>query len=199
MSLSPDGRHLTLAQEPFRYLTEETLPQTRWTVPVLARVQRAEGAELRRVLLEKPEETIDLEVPADAVLLVNAGGHGFYRVRYDESLLAALTARAQDHLAPIERYALVDDTYAALLAGRTGVAAFLRLAVGLGDDDDLSVWQRLSGALGALGRLLDDGNGDDEAGGRRSGRLPAVRPGAGGPRARHRGLGAGRRRARPDG
>lgn len=162
VSLSEDGRRLTLAQEPFRYLADDSVPETRWTVPILARVQRAEGSELLRVLLEEPEQTVELEVPADAVLLVNAGGHGFYRVRYDESLLAALTARAQDHLAPIERYALVDDTYAALLAGRTGVAAFLRLAVGLGDDDDLSVWQRLSGALGALSRLLDDGGGDGD-------------------------------------
>jgi puromycin-sensitive aminopeptidase len=154
-SLSADGRRLTLGQEPFRYLLDDDVPDTRWTVPVLARVQRADGSELVRVLLEDRETTVELDVPADAVLLVNAGGHGFYRVRYDDALLSTLTARAQDRLAPIERYTLVDDTYAALLAGRTTSAAFLTLARGLADDDDLSVWQRLAGALGGLYRLLE--------------------------------------------
>jgi puromycin-sensitive aminopeptidase len=162
VTLSADGRRMTLRQEPFRYLAEGGLPDTTWKVPVLARVHRRgrgpAGAELVRVLLEGPEAAVDLDPPADSVLLVNAGGHGFYRVRYSDSLLGALTARAQDELAPIERYALVDDTYAAMLAGRTTSAAFLALARGLADDDDLSVWQRLSAALGALSRLLE---GDD--------------------------------------
>jgi puromycin-sensitive aminopeptidase len=153
--LTNDGRRLELTQEPFRYLREEQLPDTHWKVPVLARVHRGGGQEQIRILLEDGEASVDLDPPAEAVLLVNAGGHGFYRVRYSEPLLAALTSRAQDDLAPIERYALVDDTYASLLAGRSDAASFLALARGLADDDDLSVWQRLSAALGSLSRLLD--------------------------------------------
>ena len=159
VALSADGRRLRLTQEPFRYLAEAGCPTTIWKVPVLARVHRQggepTGGDLVRVLLDGPETTVELDPPADSVLLVNAGGHGFYRVRYSDALLGALTARAQDQLAPIERYALVDDTYAAMLAGRTTSAAFLALARGLADDDDLSVWQRLAAALGALSRLLD--------------------------------------------
>ena len=43
VSLSPDGRHLTLTQEPFRYLADDGVPETRWTVPVLARGAAGRG------------------------------------------------------------------------------------------------------------------------------------------------------------
>ena len=171
-SLSAGGNALHLAQEPFRY-TEAPIPTARrgaaegdeeqnealasiWQIPVLARVQRAGGQELLRVLLDAPSATIPLQQPADSVLLVNAGGHGFYRVRYAPSLLAALTARPQDHLSSIERYALLDDAYAAMLAGATTSAEVVALCRRLADDDDLSVWQRIAGIFGALSRLVAD-------------------------------------------
>ena len=50
-------------------------------------------------------------------LLVNTEGTGFYRVRYAPGLLAALVAHAQSDLSPIERYGLVDDAWAGVLAG----------------------------------------------------------------------------------
>ena len=102
-----------------------------------------------RVLLEDVRTEVPLGGPAEYVL-VNAGGHGFYRAGYGDALRRALVARAQDHLLPIERYQLVDDTWAAVLAGHVSAAQFLDLARGLADDDDLSVWQRLAGALGTL-------------------------------------------------
>ncbi len=109
-----------------------------------------------RLLLDGPSATLALPA-ADAVVL-NAGGHGFYRSRYEREGLAALTTAAQELLAPIERYNLIDDAYAAMLAGQVRAADVLALCQGLGHDDDLSVWQRISGALTGLSRLL---HGDD--------------------------------------
>ena len=49
-------------------------------------------------------------------MLVNTEGTGFYRVAYERDLREALVARAQADLSPIERYGLVDDAWAAVLA-----------------------------------------------------------------------------------
>jgi puromycin-sensitive aminopeptidase len=46
-----------------------------------------------------------------AAVVVNAGGHGFYRVRYGPDLLAALIGRLTS-LTPLERYGLLDDAWA---------------------------------------------------------------------------------------
>lgn len=150
----------------------------RWSVPVILRAAVATGAGEtqtveHRVLLEEATTTVTLSeltsggVPHDPSaggasgdgaaggervewVTANAGGHGYYRVRYEGELLAALVGQAFDTLEPIERYALVDDTYAAVLAGETMASDFLQLVVGLVNETDLRVWQRMIGGLAGL-------------------------------------------------
>ena len=64
-------------------------------------------------------------------------------------------AKAQTELSPIERYGLVDDAWAAVLADRMSTVEFLELAEAFAAETDLSVWQRIVGALGSLDRLVD--------------------------------------------
>lgn len=149
-----DRTTLRLHQEHFRYAGGG---DGRWHVPVIVDVVRGGRRTGVRTLLDAADTTVELGGPADAVV-VNAGGHGFFRVHYDDAGRRALTTRAQDLLEPIERYALVDDAWAALLAGRTGAVDVLALCRELADDDDLSVWQRIAGVLGGLSRFVD---GDD--------------------------------------
>jgi puromycin-sensitive aminopeptidase len=54
-------------------------------------------------------------------VLVNEGGHGFYRVRYSGDLLERLLGSLPD-LAPIERFNLVNDAWAVTVAGSWGSA-----------------------------------------------------------------------------
>ncbi len=144
-----DG-HLTVRQQHFRYTGAG--PHT-FGVPVIVDAVAGGTRTAHRLLLDSDTATLALE-GADAVVL-NAGGHGFYRSRYAPAGRAALTAAAQELLAPIERYNLIDDAYAAMLAGQVPAADVLALCRELADDDDLSVWQRISGALAGLSRLLD--------------------------------------------
>ena len=65
-------------------------------------------------------------------------------------------AQAQTDLSPIERYGLVDDVWAAVLADRLSVDEFLTLAEAFSDETDLSVWQRIVGGLSSLDRLVED-------------------------------------------
>ena len=53
-----------------------------------------------------------------APVVVNAGGHGFYRVAYTTSCAAGSPATALAGLDTLERYNLVDDAWNEVVAGR---------------------------------------------------------------------------------
>lgn len=171
LSAQLDGTTLTIAQEPTSYPsgestgaadatddtgdTNETEGAT-WSVPVFLRWPGADGDESQRVatLLEGPSTTIDLSAAPDWFLL-NAGSAGFVRAAYTTEQLDALADVAIDALDPIERFAIVDDASAAMLAGRTSSIAFLNLIEAMSGESDRSVWQRLIGGLRQLDRLVD--------------------------------------------
>ena len=169
---SSDGRQLSLSQRRFRYLEgaggqglgsweefarSDPGPLTTdplWRVPVMLRMGSGRGNESRRVLLDQREMVVDLTNQADWVV-ANEGGHGFYRVRYSAPLLRKLTANVQQNLSAVERFNLVGDTWASVVAGLTPVAEFLDLARLFGDEMDRNVWVSLIGALSYLHRMLE--------------------------------------------
>ena len=123
-----------LAQEHFQYIG---VGDGAWSVPLLYRAGDGEG----RLLLEQP---VDLE--ARGPLVANAGGHGFYRVRYDPDLLAELTSD-MSALGAAERFGLVKDVWANVLAGETAVAGFIDLASRLKGEIEPMVWNAVLPAL----------------------------------------------------
>ena len=126
-----------------------------WSVPVMVRARLADGRDVaERLLLSDVSADIDLGGPVEWAV-VNAGGHGYYRVRYSADLLAAVARQALEVLEPIERYGLVDDTYAAVVAGDAGAAEFIGLVTDLGAETDLHVWQRIIGGLKGLHAIAE--------------------------------------------
>jgi puromycin-sensitive aminopeptidase len=156
VAVAVEGRTVRLAQQRFLYETgDATEPdRTEWVVPVLVRWGTADGATgVEKVLVEGPSATVELPAEPEWVL-ANSGGSGFFRVRYDAGGLAA-ASRAPD-ITPLERYGLVDDAWASLMAGSIGVDEVLDLLRRYADETDLSVWQRVLGVVTALDRLVDD-------------------------------------------
>ncbi|HMJ75300.1 MAG TPA: M1 family aminopeptidase, partial [Iamia sp.] len=155
-----EGATLRLAQQRFLYDSGEgpEADATEWAVPVLVRwapegSATASSAQLERVLVEGPAAEIALSSPP-AWVLANSGGSGFFRVRYDAAGLAA-AARAPG-ITALERYGLVDDAWASLMAGSIGVVEVLDLLRRYADETDLSVWQRVLGVIAALDRVIGD-------------------------------------------
>jgi puromycin-sensitive aminopeptidase len=150
---------LRLAQRRFRYTgggdngtTPEQAAPT-WSVPVALESGGEAAATVDRLLLDG--DTLEVERPAGtAWVKANAGAHGFYRVRYAEPLLDALLGRLGE-LTPLERYALVDDAWAAVLAASTPASSFVETVERFVDETDLSVWERIVGGLGLLERLVE--------------------------------------------
>jgi puromycin-sensitive aminopeptidase len=151
VSIRRDGGALVLTQQRFTYLGGAE--GQRWKIPVHLRIDTGTGQPVtRRLLLEDVEQHVD--VPAGARVLVNAGGHGFYRVRYSAELVATLVERL-DALEPIERFNLVNDTWAATLAGLVPVNEYLDLTARFHDERDRNVWSAILGSLTTLNRAID--------------------------------------------
>ncbi len=85
--------------------------------------------------------------------MANEGGHGFYRVRYDGDLRARLLDRLPG-LGAIERFNLVNDTWAVTVAGLMPVTDYLELTARFRDERDRNVWSVLLGSFTTLNRLL---------------------------------------------
>jgi puromycin-sensitive aminopeptidase len=126
----------------------------RWAIPVHVRV----GEELITLLLDDATTTVALDTGAvERPIVVNAGGHGFYRVAYSDELRARLDSTTVASMDTLERYNLVDDAWAATVAGRMSAAELLDVLVAFHDEREHSVWQAIAIALRGLGRMLDDG------------------------------------------
>jgi puromycin-sensitive aminopeptidase len=144
---------LVLTQRRFTYLPSEEVPaagQT-WQVPVQVRVVTPAGPQSLRLLLTDSEATLSLPPGAGAVV-ANEGGHGFYRVRYSTDLMQRLMADLSA-LQPIERFNLVNDAWAAVLAGLEPLTGFLDLTARFRGEGDRNVWSALLGSLHAIARI----------------------------------------------
>ncbi|HUS43933.1 MAG TPA: M1 family metallopeptidase [Ilumatobacteraceae bacterium] len=127
----------------------------RWAIPIHVRV----GDDTTTLLLDGDSASLPIGTLDDVSqpIVVNAGGHGFYRVAYSDELRARLDATAIASLSTLERYNLVDDAWAAALAGRLSTPELLEFLHAFASEREHSVWQAIAIALRGLGRLLDDG------------------------------------------
>jgi puromycin-sensitive aminopeptidase len=153
ISVEPTDGGLELRQQRFTYLPREGPDHQRWSVPIALRFSAHGTVETRTVLLRQATERVALPGPLDWVV-VNAGGHGYYRVRYAPALLAQLAGRAHAVAEPIERFNLVSDAWAFTVAGQIAVSEFLALTVRFREETDRNVWTALVGALAQLNRLI---------------------------------------------
>ncbi len=175
VSARQEGNQLVLSQQRFTYLPEppplagqappaalgaerqsETARQTgrRWHVPLQIRIAAGGKSTVSRLLLKEGEARLPLPAAYESVL-VNEGGHGFYRVRYAPDLLGRLIGNLEA-LAAIERFNLVNDAWAAVLAGLMPLRDYLDLTARFHGERDKNVWAVLVGSFASLNRILDD-------------------------------------------
>lgn len=156
VAVSADGTHLTLSQRRFSF-DPSSADATVWAVPVSIRTDA--GTESH--LLDGP--TLDVPYGGGPVV-VNAGGHGFYRVDYAETLRSLITPEVLAGMDTLERYNLVDDAWNAVVAEALDITGYLDLIVRFGDEREYGVWQSIAIGLRGVRRLLDDADTDAVAG-----------------------------------
>ncbi len=149
----------TISQAPFAYLAEPPAGESsigdRWMVPVLARwLGDAEERDSRLLLAE-----VSAALPSAAgagVPIVNAGGWGVYRVDYRAEHRARLGS-ALPSLSTLERFNLLADTWALVLAQRAELRELLLLAGQLGEEEEPEPYRVVVSALRLCERTGADG------------------------------------------
>jgi puromycin-sensitive aminopeptidase len=155
ITVEKHGRGLRLTQQIFRYLQDGSTSGQRWYVPIFLRAGAKSGIFRQTLLLAEKEQTLEFEDSPDWVV-VNAGGHGFYRVGYSHQLLDALKGSLNDQLSSVEKFGLVNDTWAATLAGLAAPSDYLGLIELMREERDLNIWATIIGSCHNLERILDE-------------------------------------------
>ncbi len=154
IQVKKDRQSIVLSQSIFRYLKDDVQPQSKWHVPILLRARTKTGMIDKIILLTDRE--LRVEGGEYEWVVVNAGGHGFYRVQYSPELMGALQQGLRTHLLPVERFSLFNDAWATTLAGLTPLMDYLGFLDLLRDETDLNVWTTAIGSAHHLHRILDD-------------------------------------------
>ncbi len=152
ISVTLDGNRVRFSQR--RFIPSRDDDETTWPVPLTVRQVSGDEERVDRILIEADGAELEL-LASDAVVVANAGSASFVRIWYDDELRSRVVAPAMDVLSPIERYSLVDDAWAAVVAGKASAGSFLDLVQGLLDETDLRVWQAILGGLGWLDRFVE--------------------------------------------
>ncbi|MEZ5227185.1 MAG: ERAP1-like C-terminal domain-containing protein [Acidimicrobiales bacterium] len=160
VSLSDDGRQATFRQERFGYEGGDPAEPQTWAIPLRFRWKPVGGDPITdRVLIESDAVTIDLSDEAEWIV-GNAEGASFVRTAYRAEVTEELADLAQELMLPVERYALVDDAWATVLAGRLSASQFLSVLELMTTESDRSVWQRILSGFSAIDRLVDGDAGE---------------------------------------
>ncbi len=149
---------LVLSQQRFTYLpnsafsTQHSAPAT-WQIPLQIRITTGGKPNVSRLLLTEKSTTIPLPHDWETVL-INEGGHGFYRVCYETELLDRLLKAGIDRLAVTERFNLINDAWAATLAGHISLTDYLDLTANFVAERDKNVWGVLLDSFSFLNRII---------------------------------------------
>ncbi|MBI3355758.1 MAG: M1 family metallopeptidase [Nitrospirae bacterium] len=144
---------LVLSQQRFAYLPHDKFPEQRWQIPVQIRITAGNRTEHRRLLLTDRETRVALPRGVRQ-LLINEGGHGFYRVRYDAMLLQRVLDAGVARLEPTERFNLVSDAWATTISGLMPLSDYLHLTGHFTEERDKNVWVLLLDSFSFLNRII---------------------------------------------
>ena len=152
--VSPSSE-LTITQQRFSYLSEaQSGPSQKqtWQIPLQLRITVGGKRHTTRMLLTE-DMTIPLPKDWESVLL-NEGGHGFYRVRYAPDLLSRLLNGGIDQLAATERFNLINDAWATTVAGLMPLTEYLDLTARFTAERDKNVWAVLLDSFSFLNKII---------------------------------------------
>ncbi len=131
VSLSLDHDKLRFTQERF-VLKSKSQSSDTWPIPVTCLIDREERKFIMKDrVFELPAKNIDR-------IKANLGQTGFYRVLYDQKLYSIIE-REFDSLNTLDRWGVVSDLFAFLMAGRVTMEQYVRLAKRAANETDYLV------------------------------------------------------------
>ncbi len=159
VTVSPSKKpgFITLMQTRFAFIQKASHALQLWPIPAHLRYVMEDGsAREEKVLFEGREREVFAPEGLRSVV-VNAGGTGFYRVRYTRELLDRLLEKPMDTLQVIERFNLANDAWAFVRAQIMGTDEYLDIIRKLAAERDPNVWSVIGGSLRVLHAYTAEG------------------------------------------
>ncbi|MBM4254793.1 MAG: M1 family metallopeptidase [Deltaproteobacteria bacterium] len=154
LKVEVQGNDVVISQQRFRYSSDGNSQPQLWHVPIFLRAKTAQGIHEQKALLTSTDIRLTLSSQPEWVV-VNSGGHGFYRVQYSRDLQKCLTNNLDKILTAVERFNLINDTWAAAQAGLTPMTTYLDLLSLFREETDPNVWNVILASAQYLDYLLD--------------------------------------------
>ncbi len=137
---------VTITQK--RHLRIPSDDPTSWRIPIQLRGETTQGAFHTNHLVSERRTHVALDSPPSWIT-ANAGGHGFYRVLYPERLRNGILTHL-DGLDDLERFCLIDDTWALVESGELPATAYLDVAATYRTEKEFVIWSAVLGGLGTM-------------------------------------------------
>ncbi len=141
-----------LTQSTFKFLNNDN-NNTLFPVPVTMSIMRQGVLTTNQFEFNTKDQTVYVGEDFDYVV-VNAGGSGFYRVAYSSDLMAKLSTNVTEKLSVVERFNLVNDTWACVKAKVVSAIDYMMLIELFAQESDPSVWSVILGSLRGLQGLV---------------------------------------------
>ena len=151
VEVTPAVGGVTISQRRF-LMTPDPADQTIWKLPLQIRGMAAGKPFSTKLLLDRQSTTLAVDDPIEWII-ANAGGHGFYRTWYDDSLFATLMDGVGS-LEALERYTLVDDAWAFVESGQARAASFLAVASAFENETEHAIWTAILAGAAGIGHHL---------------------------------------------
>lgn len=145
---------IVLTQRPFLLLERGRKARKLWPIPIVMEVTDGAGA-VKRESFVLSERTRRVQVGEYTQVKVNAGGRGFYRVRYAPELLKLLTDKI-DSLGGIELLNLIADAKAMFTACLMDAPDYMEFLFTVASRDDTFSWHCVMEGLDRVSRLCDE-------------------------------------------
>lgn len=138
---------IELSQAEFKVLREgENLSASLWPIPIVLKAKTRSGVIDQKFLFNERKQTVYIGEDVEWVV-VNAGGNGFYRVNYSEALLKGIIANKKTVMTEIDRYNLLNDSWALVRSRLVGIVDYLKMVEHFTDEQDPQIWSKIIGSL----------------------------------------------------
>ena len=162
LTVNEHTQNLEVEQKRFVFpgSVKTNIPDTLWEVPTAIRSFKKEddGAQWS-VITNKTDKLAMSKSPPN---LVNAGGDGYYRVKYSVKTLNEIATGLQE-LSVLERSSMLSDQFYLAIAGHIPISEYLNFTASYRKEMDSTVTSVFCTNLQQLNLLIDDSSTDDFA------------------------------------
>lgn len=151
------GKKLEISQRRFLAGSIATEEQDQVVWDVQLGVQTDSSSKVEYLSLKSKSQVFDYDISKANWFKANAGQSGVWRVQYDSSLLEKLKLAIKNKsLGPSDRIGIIGDAFTLSKAGLVPLVDVFSILQSYAEEDNYSVWQEVSGALGSISNILED-------------------------------------------